>query len=152
MNHFSAPTQTKIHQNSETETVADQHHKSWCGINSHLPEDLFKGSNFKSRLISESLESGRGLLPNMTCHVAPLSEPTMHDSINHTIALRNSSDYYHIVLVWHNNHLQGRNVRTSGKGLPTRDRNPCRTLPCEPMHDPNKHTTAHKSNDSIVFS
>src|SRR5210317_1002654 len=44
---------------------------------------------FKSRLVSESFKSGRGLLPTMNCHVSPLSEP-IHDPNKHTVALRNN--------------------------------------------------------------
>ncbi len=44
-------------------------------------------SNLPSDFRHESFKGGRGLLPVMKSHVAPLSEPT-HDPNKHTTALR----------------------------------------------------------------
>ncbi len=54
--------------------------------------------NFKSHLKPESSKSGRGLLPGMNSHVAPLSEP-IHDPNQHTRALRTNGSHYNVTLV-----------------------------------------------------
>ena len=61
---------------------------SWCGITITCHEELSGGWFFESRLRHESFKSGRGLVPTLNSHVAPLSEP-IHDPNKHTIALRN---------------------------------------------------------------
>ena len=78
-------TQTNIQYHSGTVTV--HHH----GVAYHnLPGRGAQHVQFsKYDLTSESVKSGRGLLPTQNTQAPPLSEP-IHDPHNHTIPLRNS--------------------------------------------------------------
>ena len=76
-------TQTNIQQHSEPMAV---HH--YTVVRQQLAQTRCGGDRiFKSRLKPETSKSGRGLLPVMKSHVAPLSEP-IPDANKHTRALR----------------------------------------------------------------
>ena len=147
-------TQTNMQQHSEP--MAVHHHRvawQWLAQRSSCWDRIFK-----SGLKPASCRIGRGLLPVMNSHVAPLSEPT-HDPNKHTRSLRtNSSPSSRSGAaiacpeeLWMGSNLQILPLKAesvkSGRRLLTVMNSHVAPL-SEPTHDPNKHATVLRANDS----